>query len=199
MKCLTFNFCVMILQDNIIKCKSFKFVPARKNKRPVDKLLYIVVHYSASSFLNSTVDFLARDEVPASAHLVIGRDGSAAQLVPFNIMSWHAGNSHYKGLDRLNRFSIGIELINAGKLKCICGSFYTGYGRLIPKEEVFAAPEASGIPSYWHKFTNEQIDCLKKVICHLREWYPSIKEVIGHSDITRRKIDPGRAFPWDEL
>lgn len=45
-----------------------------------------------------------------SAHLLIRRDGSVVQFVPFARRAWHAGVSSYGGRERCNDFSIGIEL-----------------------------------------------------------------------------------------
>ncbi|PVZ72595.1 1,6-anhydro-N-acetylmuramyl-L-alanine amidase AmpD [Pelagibaculum spongiae] len=45
-----------------------------------------------------------------SSHLVISRDGSVEQYVPFHLMAWHAGKSEFNGRQRCNDFSIGIEL-----------------------------------------------------------------------------------------
>ncbi|MDH4275731.1 MAG: 1,6-anhydro-N-acetylmuramyl-L-alanine amidase AmpD [Gammaproteobacteria bacterium] len=45
-----------------------------------------------------------------SAHLLIRRDGSLIQYVPFHLRAWHAGKSCYAGRDGCNDFSIGIEL-----------------------------------------------------------------------------------------
>jgi len=45
-----------------------------------------------------------------SAHVLIKRDGSCVQYVPFNKRAWHAGKSAYQGRERCNDFSIGIEL-----------------------------------------------------------------------------------------
>jgi AmpD protein len=45
-----------------------------------------------------------------SSHLLIKRDGSVIQFVPFNKRAWHAGASNYCGRQRCNDFSIGIEL-----------------------------------------------------------------------------------------
>jgi AmpD protein len=45
-----------------------------------------------------------------SAHLLIRRDGSLTQFVPFHLRAWHAGVSHFGGRERCNDFSIGIEL-----------------------------------------------------------------------------------------
>ncbi|MGZ4953674.1 MAG: 1,6-anhydro-N-acetylmuramyl-L-alanine amidase AmpD [Methylobacter sp.] len=49
-------------------------------------------------------------QLTVSAHLLIKRDGSCVQYVPFDKRAWHAGKSTYKGKDRCNDFSIGIEL-----------------------------------------------------------------------------------------
>ncbi|WP_220452536.1 1,6-anhydro-N-acetylmuramyl-L-alanine amidase AmpD [Colwellia sp. RSH04] len=48
--------------------------------------------------------------VTVSAHCLIRRDGSVTQYVSFNDKAWHAGVSCFKGQDRCNDFSIGIEL-----------------------------------------------------------------------------------------
>ncbi len=45
-----------------------------------------------------------------SAHLLIRRDGSAIQYVPLQLRAWHAGVSCFRGRERCNDFSIGIEL-----------------------------------------------------------------------------------------
>ena len=49
-------------------------------------------------------------QITVSAHLLIKRDGSCIQYVPFNKRAWHAGKSSYQGKERCNDFSIGIEL-----------------------------------------------------------------------------------------
>ncbi len=45
-----------------------------------------------------------------SAHVLIRRDGSAVQYVPFDQRAWHAGASCFDGREHCNDFSIGIEL-----------------------------------------------------------------------------------------
>jgi len=45
-----------------------------------------------------------------SAHLLIRRTGEVVQFVPFSERAWHAGESCFRGRDRCNDFSIGIEL-----------------------------------------------------------------------------------------
>ena len=66
-------------------------------------------------FLNQ-LDFDKHDSfkslkgLKVSAHILIERNGSLIQYVPFNKCAWHAGQSNYAGRDRCNEFSIGIEL-----------------------------------------------------------------------------------------
>jgi len=45
-----------------------------------------------------------------SAHFLIRRDGALVQFVPCGARAWHAGVSRWKGRERCNDFSIGIEL-----------------------------------------------------------------------------------------
>lgn len=49
-------------------------------------------------------------QLRVSSHLLIRRDGSVIQYVPFHSRAWHAGQSNYCGRERCNDFSIGIEL-----------------------------------------------------------------------------------------
>ena len=45
-----------------------------------------------------------------SAHFFIRRDGRVVQFVPVRLRAWHAGLSVWRGRERCNDFSIGIEL-----------------------------------------------------------------------------------------
>ncbi|MDQ7989756.1 MAG: 1,6-anhydro-N-acetylmuramyl-L-alanine amidase AmpD [Candidatus Dactylopiibacterium sp.] len=62
---------------------------------------------------------LAADEHPyyagivqlrVSAHFFIRRDGELIQFVPVGARAWHAGASSWRGRERCNDFSVGIEL-----------------------------------------------------------------------------------------
>ncbi len=45
-----------------------------------------------------------------ASHLLIRRNGEVVQYVPFHKRAFHAGVSFYRGRERCNDFSIGIEL-----------------------------------------------------------------------------------------
>lgn len=48
--------------------------------------------------------------VRVSAHFLVRREGEVIQYVPCELRAWHAGKSSWKGRERCNDFSIGIEL-----------------------------------------------------------------------------------------
>ena len=49
-------------------------------------------------------------DLKVSAHLLLRRDGTLLQFVPFERRAWHAGESVFRGRTCCNDFSIGIEL-----------------------------------------------------------------------------------------
>lgn len=55
-------------------------------------------------------------QLEVSAHCLIQRDGNIIQYVSFDDNAWHAGVSCYKGRERCNDYSIGIELEGTDEL-----------------------------------------------------------------------------------
>ena len=45
-----------------------------------------------------------------SSHFLIRRDGELVQFVPVGRRAWHAGVSSWRGRERCNDFSVGVEL-----------------------------------------------------------------------------------------
>jgi N-acetyl-anhydromuramoyl-L-alanine amidase len=45
-----------------------------------------------------------------SSHFLVRRGGELLQFVPLQARAWHAGASRWRGRDRCNDFSVGIEL-----------------------------------------------------------------------------------------
>jgi AmpD protein len=75
-----------------------------------------------------------------SSHFLIRRGGEVVQYVPCELRAWHAGQSSWKGRERCNDFSIGIELEGADdvpfsehqyeSLATLTGAIFEKYGEL---------------------------------------------------------------------
>ena len=161
----------------------------------------IIIHYTAGSSAESSVRSLSNPSQKVSAHLVVGRKGEIFQLVPFDTIAWHAGRSKWKGRTGYNKFSIGIEIDNAGILTPNgSGKYLSWFNRLYSADEVLKAKHRNGgAEKFWHQYTEEQIDAVFSICECLCNNYP-IKEILGHEEIApERKTDPGPAFPLEKL
>lgn len=162
---------------------------------------YLVMHYTAGITAQAAVEWLCNPVALASAHLVIGRDGSITQLADFDKVTWHAGESQWEGLVDMNRHSIGIELDNAGRLvhegsRWLIWSKKKEYSG----DEVLEAPHKNNNKiAGWHTYTAEQLEVALEVALLLVREY-KLLDVIGHDDISPfRKWDPGPAFPMESF
>lgn len=157
----------------------------------------IVLHSTDGSSAMSSACYLARNDTSVSAHLVVGRNAQVIQLLPFDVEAWHAGKSEHAGRKGLNAFSVGIEIDNAGRLHRRDNRFFSWFNREYPLSEVFTTL-VDGHAAYYHRFTREQVERVIEICLLLKKCYP-IRWLLRHSDITRRKSDPGPAFPFDEV
>ncbi|MDZ7754071.1 MAG: N-acetylmuramoyl-L-alanine amidase [Gammaproteobacteria bacterium] len=157
---------------------------------------YLVIHFTAGSSAQGSINWLRNRAARASAHLVIARNGEVTQLVPFNRVAWHAGASEWEGLRGMNRHSIGIELDNGGRLERKGNRWCSWFSAVYPEEEVMLAShrhetEACG----WHVYTSEQLEMTMEV-CQVIIGKYGLHGIAGHDEIAPgRKSDPGPAFP----
>ncbi|AUM13572.1 N-acetylmuramoyl-L-alanine amidase [Ketobacter alkanivorans] len=160
----------------------------------------IVMHYTAGTTLEGAVSHLAKPHVQASAHLVVGRDGSIVQMVPFTKKAWHAGRSEYANRQGINQYSIGIEMVNAGPLQKSGDGFVSQYGGRFEENDVIQAVHRNESGArYWHTYTEAQIMCAFELCGALVNTY-NMKYIVGHEEIApQRKSDPGPAFPLETL
>lgn len=156
---------------------------------------YLIIHYTAGRSAKSSIDWFMNPDANASAHLVIGLDGSITQMVPFNKKAFHAGVSHWAGLEGLNSHSIGIELDNPGKLKQVGNKWVSWFGQSYPDAKVLvAAHKQQTTPAGWHTYTPQQINACIIVSQAIVKHY-QLLDILGHDDISPgRKEDPGPAF-----
>lgn len=172
---------------------------------PADQVFFILAHWTGGSTLDSAKTWLSNPVAKASAHFIVGRDGAICQLVDTHTMAWHAGQSSYKALgngltyEKINRFSIGIEFVNLGKLKRTQASTYrSDSGRVVPPDDVIAVHNGDVSSDYYQAFPHDQIAAGVELMAAILEAFPSVVELIGHRDVApERKIDPGPIFPMD--
>jgi N-acetyl-anhydromuramyl-L-alanine amidase AmpD len=74
----------------------------------------IVLHHTAGDHVGS-VKWLMNPDSQVSCHFVVGKEGGIVQMVSLWRRAWHAGASlDAHGRQRVNDFSIGIEISNLG-------------------------------------------------------------------------------------
>lgn len=96
--------------------------------------------------------------------MVIGQAGEVIQLVPFDTIAWHAGVSKWKDRDELNKYSIGIEIDNAGRLEQREQGYYTWFGTHMPDDSVVKAIHRNEkTASYCHAYIEAQIEATEKI------------------------------------
>lgn len=178
------------------------FVDTPKNKVAFAQGLpdTLLIHYTEAGTPDSAIRTLSDPQIKASAHVVIARDGTVTQLVPFNIQAWHAGASQFGERTGYNQYSIGIELDNAGLLEKRGEKYYAWFGREYPAEEVMPAVHRNQSQlAYWHTYTDRQIEVCETLCRSLIQAY-GIQYILGHEEVSPgRKIDPGPAFPLDKF
>ena len=73
----------------------------------------VVLHATVLNSIEEVVEKFSDPECRVSAHYTIDRDGTLVCHVPEHLRAWHAGQSRMKdGRERVNDFSIGVELVN---------------------------------------------------------------------------------------
>lgn len=162
----------------------------------------LILHYTACADAASAIGVLtdAASERRVSAHLVVGRDGTINQLLPFNIIGWHAGVSSWEGREGFNQYSLGIEIDNAGQLEERDGRYWSWFEQEYPVEEVVRGTHRNQQEhTYWHVFTPVQLAVVEQLAGLLVSTY-QLSYILGHEEIAPdRKVDPGPAYPLDEL
>ena len=160
----------------------------------------IVVHYTAGPSVSSAVNTFKDPSVKASAHVVVDYDGAITQLIPFNKIGWHAGESTWLDRTDLNNYSIGIEIVNAGRLEKSGSVWRSWFGKKYEEDDVVQAVHRNeDHATWWHVYTEQQITAVYELCRQLMNTY-NIKHILGHEEISPgRKSDPGPAFPLDKL
>jgi N-acetylmuramoyl-L-alanine amidase len=160
---------------------------------------YLVMHITGGTNMQGVVNYFKNPSSGVSAHLVIGRDGRIVQILPFDHIAFHCGFSYWEGDENLNRYSIGIEVDNAGYLSGGPGN-WSFKGVPIPDSHVREATHWKQVnPRGWETFPDIQLETAFKIAEALCRHY-GIKEIIGHDEINLvNRLDPGPIFPLQAL
>lgn len=192
-----------------MKIKTHKLDPDHATFEEIDKTSgtckqglpdTIVIHYTAGPSLSSAANTFKDPSVKASAHILIDLDGSITQLIPFNKIGWHAGESSWHDRTDLNNYSIGIEIVNAGRLEKTGSVWRSWFGKTYGEDDVLCAVHRNeDHKSWWHVYSEEQISATFDLCRTIMDAY-NITHILGHEEISPgRKSDPGPAFPLDKL
>jgi N-acetylmuramoyl-L-alanine amidase len=140
------------------------------------RVLFLVIHFTDETLADS-LRILTQQDV--SAHYLVTDEATPRiyRLVDENRRAWHAGVSSWGGHALLNASSIGIEIVNPGRV-----------------------PQSDGSLAF-APYPPAQVDlvlALVKDIVARHRIRPD--RVLGHSDIApQRRVDPGPLFPWHRL
>ncbi len=106
--------------------------------------------------------FATLEGLRVSSHYLIRRDGTLVQYVPCDKRAWHAGQSSWKGRERCNDFSIGIELEGSddvpfsehqyATLTELTQSLFKRYGKLDLAGHSDIAPGRKTDPGPWFEW-----------------------------------------------
>jgi N-acetylmuramoyl-L-alanine amidase len=174
---------------------------ASPHKGPAIKPRWLVIHYTASANASGAISWFEDPQSKVSAHIVIAKDGTITQCVPFNLKANHAGKSEWKDVKTgLNSHSIGIELDGYGYLGEIGPGKWKFGSKAIPDSDVIVATHKHGSPKGgWPRYPQAQLDAAQELGKLLVKEY-GLEDVIGHDDISPgRKQDPGPAFPMESF
>jgi N-acetylmuramoyl-L-alanine amidase len=161
----------------------------------------IVLHDTAGRLTKgSAVAWLRDPKAKASAHVVIERDGSVTQLVAFDRVAWHAGQSSWRGRSGCNAFSVGIEIVNPGKLTGTPEKATAWFGESFgPESGIVRAKTPMHGDGCWLPYTEDQLRTVEQLIGALAREYP-ISEVVAHHDISPgRKVDTTPLMNWPRM
>ncbi len=75
------------------------------------EIKFIVLHHVQANSADEAIRLFKENQV--SSHFLIDEEGEIFGLVDEKDIAWHAGVSFWRGVDGLNKNSVGIEFINS--------------------------------------------------------------------------------------
>jgi N-acetyl-anhydromuramyl-L-alanine amidase AmpD len=168
----------------------------------------VILHFTEGAYSAAVHEF-RESELEASIHYIIDRDGTITQMVPEYFGAHHV--TCYSNRAMCTRTcpicenqegvltepwtrSIGIELVNNGRLRGQLGDFKnpddTPFEGLVFEDYL-----VSWSYRYWEDYPMEQIEALRILVTDIMaRWDIPLEMILGHSRIQLNKNDPGPAL-----
>jgi len=164
-----------------------------------EKITHIVIHFSSNVAKNPKNPYNIDDiwqiyyDYKVSPHYLIDRQGAIYRLIPENRAAWHAGdgvwNNNSRYTNKMNEYSIGIELMGIGT--------YDEMSLYLTKAEY------NKLDKSLIGFTDAQYETLdnllEDILVRNNGMIKDRNHILGHSDYTTRKRDPGILFDWTRI
>ena len=159
---------------------------------------YVMIHF-CSAVVNHRDDPYNHEYVRqtftdagVSIHYIIDREGQIFCYIPEDRSAWHAGYGTWlndeKYTNKMNKYSIGIELMGMGTYEEMSGYLHKWEYNKIPKEHL--------------GYTDAQYVSLKALvedICQRHDIPLDKDHIIGHEEFSPKKNDPGDLFDWSRI
>jgi N-acetylmuramoyl-L-alanine amidase len=181
------------------KAEGIAFQPAKWTGDKIAPTL-VILHDTASRLTHgNAAAYLADNTAQVSVHFVVELDGTIVQQVPTNRRANHAGRSSYHGRPNCNDFSIGIEIVNPGRMIASGeGKSRTWYGEIFDNAErgiFYRATDEHGA-GWWMAYPEEQIDAVINLLHGLFAHVDTLEDIRSHWYVSPgRKVDTGPLFP----
>lgn len=195
----------MAFRDGILQtdAANFRLQPARWVGDEITPDI-VVLHDTASRLTTeAAANYLADNDRKVSVHFVVGRDGRLVQQVPVDKRANHAGRSEYHGRKGCNDFSVGIELVNPGRMTRLNQTTALAwYGRRfgIAEHDIQEIETPEHGHGLWMPHTEAQLDTLIDLLQALFNGVVSLKDIVTHWYVSPgRKVDTNPLFPLEHI
>jgi N-acetylmuramoyl-L-alanine amidase len=185
------------------KAEGIAFQPAKWTGDKIAPTL-VILHDTASRLTHgNAAAYLADNTAQVSVHFVVELDGTIVQQVPTNRRANHAGRSSYHGRPNCNDFSIGIEIVNPGRMIAAGeGKSRTWYGEVLDnaEREIFYRDTDEHGFGWWMSYPEAQIDAVIDLLQSLFAHVDTLEDIRTHWYVSPgRKVDPNPLFPLDQV
>lgn len=160
---------------------------------------FVMIHFMSAAVISredpynmETIRKMFEEDGDLGINYLIGRDGKIYCYLPEYRAAWHAGTGTLRGNEKytnlMNKYSIGIELVAIGSENDM--------------SQYLSRDEYRALDSSLTGFTDEQYSSLAALVSDIceRNAIPLSREyIIGHSEYSPKKTDPGELFDWSRI